>query len=123
MDKTELRSAIEEPVGEPTRSGLRIDERIEHHLSGNGDGLRGVDGEPVGLLVLEPQATTALIPHGYRLRPPTGNVMLAFAAGVLGLITGLQRRSTGGIVAPILTHVTWSMGMLFILPPLMAALA
>ncbi len=46
----------------------------------------------------------------------TGNVMLAFSAGVLGLITGLQRRSTGGIVAPILTHVTWSMTMLFVLP-------
>jgi membrane protease YdiL (CAAX protease family) len=46
----------------------------------------------------------------------TGNIMLAFAAAVLGTITGLQRRSTGGIVAPILTHVTWSMTMLFVLP-------
>ena len=46
----------------------------------------------------------------------TGNIMLAFSAAVLGLITGLQRRSTGGIVAPILTHVTWSMSMLFVLP-------
>jgi uncharacterized protein len=46
----------------------------------------------------------------------TGNVMLAFSAGVLGVVTGLQRRSTGGIVAPILTHVTWSMTMLFVLP-------
>lgn len=46
----------------------------------------------------------------------TGNIMLAFAAGVLGTITGLQRRSTGGIVAPILTHITWSMTMLFVLP-------
>ena len=46
----------------------------------------------------------------------TGNIMLAFAAGVLGTITGLQRRSTGGIVAPILTHVTWSMTMLLVLP-------
>jgi len=46
----------------------------------------------------------------------TGNLMLAFSAAVLGFITGLQRRSTGGIVAPILTHVTWSMSMLFLLP-------
>ncbi len=46
----------------------------------------------------------------------TGNVLLSFAAGILGVITGLQRRSTGGIVAPILTHVTWSMTMLFVLP-------
>jgi uncharacterized protein len=32
------------------------------------------------------------------------------------VVTGLQRRATGGIVAPILTHVTWSMTMLLALP-------
>jgi membrane protease YdiL (CAAX protease family) len=53
----------------------------------------------------------------------TANVMLVFAAAVLGLLVGLQRRVSGGVLAPMLTHVTWSMGMLFILPPLMAALA
>lgn len=53
----------------------------------------------------------------------TGNVMLVFAATVLGVLVGLQRRVTGGVLAPMLTHVTWSLGMLFILPPLMAALA
>ncbi|HEX5771289.1 MAG TPA: type II CAAX endopeptidase family protein [Nocardioidaceae bacterium] len=52
----------------------------------------------------------------------TGNVMLVFAATVLGVLVGLQRRVSGGVLAPMLTHVTWSMGMLFILPPLMAAL-
>ncbi|HLN75759.1 MAG TPA: type II CAAX endopeptidase family protein [Nocardioidaceae bacterium] len=52
----------------------------------------------------------------------TGNVMLVFAAAVLGLLDGLQRRVSGGVLAPMLTHVTWSLGMLFILPPLMAAL-
>ncbi|MBD8871128.1 CPBP family intramembrane glutamic endopeptidase [Nocardioides donggukensis] len=46
----------------------------------------------------------------------TGNVMLAFAAVVLGLVVGLQRRASGGILAPILTHVTWSVSMLFLLP-------
>ena len=46
----------------------------------------------------------------------TGNVMLAFAAGVIGVVTGLQRRATGGLVAPIITHLTWSMTMLFVLP-------
>lgn len=46
----------------------------------------------------------------------TGNVMLAFAAAVIGVVTGLQRRSTGGLVAPIITHLTWSMTMLFVLP-------
>jgi membrane protease YdiL (CAAX protease family) len=48
----------------------------------------------------------------------TGNVMLGFAAVVLGVIVGLQRRATGGILAPILTHVTWSLSMLFALPAL-----
>ena len=48
----------------------------------------------------------------------TGNVMLVFAALVLGLLLGLQRRASGGILAPVITHVTWSSAMLFVLPPL-----
>jgi uncharacterized protein len=48
----------------------------------------------------------------------TGNVMLAFAAVVLGTVVGLQRRASGGILGPILTHVTWSVTMLFALPAL-----
>jgi uncharacterized protein len=48
----------------------------------------------------------------------TGNVMLAFAAALLGLLVGLERRATGGILAPIITHVVWSAAMLFILPAL-----
>ena len=50
----------------------------------------------------------------------TGNVMLAFAAILLGAVVGLQRRASGGILAPILTHVTWSVTMLFALPALFA---
>jgi CAAX protease family protein len=46
----------------------------------------------------------------------TGNVMLAFAAAILGAVVGLQRRASGGILAPILTHVTWSLTMLLALP-------
>lgn len=46
----------------------------------------------------------------------TGNVMLTFGAAVLGVIVGLQRRATGGVLAPILTHVTWSVTMLYALP-------
>ena len=46
----------------------------------------------------------------------TGNVMLAFAAILLGAVCGLQRRASGGVLAPILTHVTWSSIMLFALP-------
>ncbi len=49
----------------------------------------------------------------------TGNLMLVFAAGVLGIMVGLQRRVTGGVLGPIITHLTWSMSMLFILPPLL----
>jgi membrane protease YdiL (CAAX protease family) len=52
----------------------------------------------------------------------TGNVMLVFAAAVLGVLVGLQRRVSGGVLAPMLTHATWSLGMVLILPPLMAAL-
>lgn len=46
----------------------------------------------------------------------TGNVMLAFAAILLGAIVGRQREVTGGVLAPILTHCTWSLIMLFALP-------
>jgi membrane protease YdiL (CAAX protease family) len=46
----------------------------------------------------------------------TGNVMLAFAAILLGAVCGLERRASGGILAPILTHITWSLSMLFLLP-------
>ncbi|MEZ5093345.1 lysostaphin resistance A-like protein [Nocardioides sp.] len=46
----------------------------------------------------------------------TGNVMLTFAAVLLGIVVGLQRRASGGILAPILTHVTWSATMLVALP-------
>jgi membrane protease YdiL (CAAX protease family) len=46
----------------------------------------------------------------------TGNVMLTFAALLLGLLVGLERRASGGILAPILTHCTWSLTMLFALP-------
>lgn len=46
----------------------------------------------------------------------TGNVMLTLAAALLGAVVGLERRASGGILAPILTHVTWSLTMLFALP-------
>ena len=50
----------------------------------------------------------------------TGNVMLAFAAILLGTVCGLERRASGGVLAPILTHITWSLSMLFVLPLLFA---
>jgi hypothetical protein len=46
----------------------------------------------------------------------TGNLMLAVAALLLGAVVGLERRASGGILAPLLTHCTWSLAMLFALP-------
>jgi hypothetical protein len=46
----------------------------------------------------------------------TGNVMLGIAAILLGTVVGLQRRASGGVLAPILTHCTWSLAMLYVLP-------
>ena len=51
----------------------------------------------------------------------TGNLMLVFSAALLGLLLGLQRRASGGILGPILTHCTWSMTMLFVLPAVFGA--
>lgn len=51
----------------------------------------------------------------------TGNLMLSFAAVILGVVVGLERRASGGILAPILTHITWSISMLFALPLLFGA--
>ena len=45
-----------------------------------------------------------------------GNPLLVFAAAVLGVVVGLQRRAGGGVLAPILTHITWSLTMLLVLP-------
>lgn len=46
-----------------------------------------------------------------------GGVPLLVLAGLLlGLATGQQRRVTGGIVAPVITHLVWSLGMLLLLP-------
>jgi len=48
----------------------------------------------------------------------TGNPMLVFAALTLGVVLAALRRASGGILAPVLTHVTWSAMMLFLLEPL-----
>jgi membrane protease YdiL (CAAX protease family) len=47
---------------------------------------------------------------------PAGIPLLVLAAAILGLVVGLQRRVTGGILGPTITHLTWSLGMLFLLP-------
>jgi CAAX protease family protein len=48
----------------------------------------------------------------------TGNLLLAFAAVFLGVVVGLERRRYGSLLPPILTHCTWSVAMLFLLPVL-----
>jgi len=49
----------------------------------------------------------------------SGVPLLVLAAAVVGLVTGLQRRVTGGVLGPVITHVTWSTGMLLLLPPVL----
>lgn len=46
----------------------------------------------------------------------TGMPTLVVGAAVLGAVVGLQRRVTGGVLAPIVTHVTWLTGMVLLLP-------
>ncbi len=48
---------------------------------------------------------------------PTRNPALVLAAGVMGSLWGLQRRASGGLQAPVLTHLTWSTLMVRYLPP------
>jgi membrane protease YdiL (CAAX protease family) len=50
----------------------------------------------------------------------TRNPALVLASVPMGLLFALQRRASGGIQAPVLSHVTWSMLMLRFLPPLFA---
>lgn len=51
----------------------------------------------------------------------SGIPLLVLAAALLGLLTGLQRRVTGGILGPVITHLTWSLGMLFLLPTVLSS--
>ncbi len=52
-----------------------------------------------------------------------GNPILVLAAAILGTVVGLQRRAGGGILAPALTHITWSTIMLFTLQPIFAGVS
>jgi len=45
-----------------------------------------------------------------------GNLMLTVAAALLGVVVARQREVTGGLLAPTITHVTWSVAMLYALP-------
>ena len=48
----------------------------------------------------------------------TRNPALVLAAGVMGTLFSMQRRASGGLQAPLLTHLTWSTLMVRYLPPL-----
>jgi membrane protease YdiL (CAAX protease family) len=48
----------------------------------------------------------------------TGNPALVLAGLVTSVIFGWQRAATGGVLAPAVTHITWSVLMLRYLPPL-----
>lgn len=50
----------------------------------------------------------------------SGVVLLTIAAVVLGVVTALLRRATGGVLTPAAAHLIWSTGMLLVLPPLLA---
>ena len=48
----------------------------------------------------------------------TGNPALVLAGLITSVIFGWQRDATGGVLAPAVAHVTWSVLMLRYLPPL-----
>ncbi len=47
----------------------------------------------------------------------SGIWLLALAALSMGLLAGWLRRQTGALLAPVVAHLTWSLGMLFLLQP------
>ena len=51
----------------------------------------------------------------------TRNPALVLAGTATSVLFGLQRRTSGGILAPALSHLTWSLLMLRYLPPLFPA--
>jgi membrane protease YdiL (CAAX protease family) len=48
----------------------------------------------------------------------SGNPMLGFAAVILGTVCALERRASGGVLAPLVTHFVWGLIMVLALPPL-----
>jgi membrane protease YdiL (CAAX protease family) len=73
-------------------------------------------------------ALYAALPHRQAVVASTGvyalatvttrNPSLVLAATVMGTLFALQRRASGGLLAPVLTHLTWSTLMVRYLPPL-----
>ncbi len=66
-----------------------------------------------------PIAVSTLVYAG--VTAASGIPLLVLAAVLLGLVTAVQRRCTGGVLGPAITHVTWSMVMLLALGPILEA--
>jgi membrane protease YdiL (CAAX protease family) len=47
-----------------------------------------------------------------------GNPMLGFAGIILGGVCAWERRITGGVLAPMVTHFFWGLVMVLALPPM-----
>jgi len=47
-----------------------------------------------------------------------GNPMLGFAGVILGAVCAYERRMTGGVLAPMLTHFFWGLVLVLALPPI-----
>ena len=69
------------------------------------------DSHPVVTTTLAYAAATAA----------TGNPALVLAGAATSVLFGLQRRSSGGALAPALSHLTWSLLILRYLPPVFRA--
>lgn len=68
---------------------------------------------------LEPDRAVVVSTAVYTLATAaTRNPALMLAAGAMGTLFSLQRRASGGLQAPALTHLTWSTLMVCYLPPL-----
>jgi len=69
---------------------------------------------PAGLPVRRPALSAWLL--YVASTAATGNLALVIAAVVMGAVLGLERLQSGGVLAPIVTHLTWSTLMLLALP-------
>ena len=63
---------------------------------------------PLATTTLAYTATTAV----------TRNPALTIAAAATSVLFGLHRSTSGGVLAPVIPHLTWSLLMLHYLPPL-----
>jgi uncharacterized protein len=74
-----------------------------------------------GALYAAPEPHHAMVAStlGYVLSTSaTRNPALILASAVMGTVFAFQRRNTGGVLAPTVTHLTWAALMLRFLPPL-----